>query len=43
LTDYVNSIEGLIRLGDHDEVIRDRINKIIEEYAPRRERGKYKS
>jgi hypothetical protein len=35
-TDYVNLIERLISLGDHDEVIRDRINKILEEYTPRR-------
>ena len=35
-TDYVNLIERLISLGDRDEVIRDRINKILEEYTPRR-------
>ena len=35
-TDYVNLIERLISLGDHDEVLRDRINKILEEYTPRR-------
>ena len=35
-TDYVNLIERLISLGDHDEAIRDRINKILEEYTPRR-------
>jgi NTE family protein len=35
-TDYVNLIERLISLGDHDEVIRDRICKILEEYTPRR-------
>lgn len=35
-TDYVNLIERLVSLGDHDEVIRDRINKILEEYTTRR-------
>ena len=35
-TDYVNLIERLIGLGDHDEAIRDRINMILEEYTPRR-------
>lgn len=35
-TDYVNLIERLISLGDRDEVIRDRINKILEEYTTRR-------
>ena len=35
-TEYVNLIERLISLGDHDEAIRDRINKILEEYTPRR-------
>lgn len=35
-TDYINLIERLISLGDHDEVIRERINKILEEYTPRR-------
>jgi NTE family protein len=35
-TDYVNLIERLISLGDRDEVIRERINKILEEYTPRR-------
>jgi NTE family protein len=35
-TDYVNLIERLISLGDRDQVIRDRINKILEEYTPRR-------
>ncbi len=35
-TDSVNLIERLISLGDHDEVIRDRICKILEEYTPRR-------
>jgi NTE family protein len=35
-TDHVNLIERLISLGDRDEVIRDRINKILEEYTARR-------
>ena len=35
-TDYVNLIERLISLGERDEVIRDRINKILEEYTTRR-------
>jgi NTE family protein len=36
LTDYVNLIERVISLGDNDEVIKEKINKILDEYAPRR-------
>jgi NTE family protein len=37
LTDYVNLIERLISLGDNDNVIKEKINKILlDEYAPRR-------
>jgi NTE family protein len=37
LTDYVNLIERLISLGDYDEAIKEKINKILlDEYAPRR-------
>ena len=36
LTDYVNLIERLISLGDNDEAIKEKINKILDEYAPRR-------
>jgi NTE family protein len=35
-TDYLNLIERLISLGKNDELIGERINKILEEYAPRR-------
>ena len=35
LTDYVNLIERLISLGDNDETIKEKINKILDEYAPR--------
>jgi NTE family protein len=36
-TDYVNLIERLISLGDNDEAIKEKINKILlDEYAPRR-------
>jgi NTE family protein len=35
-TDYLNLIERLISLGENDEVISERINKILEEYALRR-------
>ena len=36
ITDYVNLIERLISLGDNDEAIKEKINKILDEYAPRR-------
>jgi hypothetical protein len=37
LTDYVNLIERLISIGDNDEAIKEKINKILlDEYAPRR-------
>jgi NTE family protein len=37
LTDYVNLIERLISLGDNDDAIKEKINKILlDEYAPRR-------
>jgi NTE family protein len=35
LTDYVNLIERLISLGDNDETIKEKINKILDEYTPR--------
>ena len=35
-TDYVNLIEKLISLGDNDEVIKEKINIILDEYTPRR-------
>jgi NTE family protein len=35
LTDYVNLIERLISLGDNDEAIKEKINKILDEYTPR--------
>ncbi len=35
-TDYVNLIEKLIGLGENDELLREKINRILEEYAPRR-------
>jgi NTE family protein len=35
LTDYVNLIERLISLGENDEVIKEKINKILDEYTPR--------
>ena len=34
--DYVNLIEKLIGLGENDELLREKINRILEEYAPRR-------
>ena len=34
--DYVNLIEKLIGLGENDELLREKINMILEEYAPRR-------
>jgi predicted acylesterase/phospholipase RssA len=37
LTDYVSLIERLISLGDNDDAIKEKINKILlDEYAPRR-------
>jgi oligoribonuclease NrnB/cAMP/cGMP phosphodiesterase (DHH superfamily) len=37
ITDYVNLIERLISLGDNDDAIKEKINKILlDEYAPRR-------
>jgi NTE family protein len=35
LTDYVNLIERLISLGDNDETIKEKINKILDEYTLR--------
>ncbi|HZD83937.1 MAG TPA: patatin-like phospholipase family protein [Nitrososphaeraceae archaeon] len=35
LTDYVNLIERLISLGDDDAAIKEKINKILDEYTPR--------
>ena len=35
-TDYVNLIEKLISLGDNDEIIKEKINRILDEYTPRR-------
>ena len=35
-TDYVNLIEKLISLGDKDELLKEKINRILEEYTPRR-------
>ncbi len=35
-SDYVNLIEKLIRLGDKDELLKEKINRILEEYTPRR-------
>lgn len=35
-TDYVNLIEKLISLGDKDESLKEKINRILEEYTPRR-------
>ena len=34
--DYVNLIERLIGLGDNDESLKEKINRILDEYAPRR-------
>ena len=34
--DYVNLIEKLIGLGENDELLREKINRILDEYAPRR-------
>jgi predicted acylesterase/phospholipase RssA len=36
LSDYVNLIERLISLGDNDESIKDKINRILDESTPRR-------
>jgi NTE family protein len=36
ITDYVNLIERLISLGDNDKAIKEKINKILDEYTPRR-------
>jgi NTE family protein len=35
-TDYVNLIERLISLGDENEILKEKINRILEEYTPRR-------
>lgn len=35
-TDYANLIEKLIALGEKDEILREKINRILDEYAPRR-------
>jgi NTE family protein len=32
---HVNLIERLISLGDNDEAIKEKINKILDEYTPR--------
>ncbi|HKU82801.1 MAG TPA: patatin-like phospholipase family protein [Candidatus Nitrosocosmicus sp.] len=34
--DYVNLIEKLIALGDNDELLKEKINILLEEYTPRR-------
>jgi predicted acylesterase/phospholipase RssA len=36
LPDYVNLIERLISLGDNDELIKEKINRILDESTPRR-------
>ncbi len=36
LFDYVNLIERLISLGDNDESIKEKINRILDESTPRR-------
>jgi NTE family protein len=36
LSDYVNLIERLISLGDSDESLKEKINRILDEYTPRR-------
>jgi predicted acylesterase/phospholipase RssA len=36
LSDYVNLIERLISLGDNDESIKEKINRILDESTPRR-------
>jgi NTE family protein len=36
LTGYVNLIERLISLGDNDELAKEKINRILDESAPRR-------
>jgi len=35
-SDYVNLIEKLIGLGDDDELIKEKIEKILDDYTPRR-------
>ena len=35
-SDYVNLIEKLIGLGDDDEIIKEKIEKILDDYTPRR-------
>jgi len=35
-SDYVNLIERLIELGDDDEIIKKKIEKILDDYTPRR-------
>jgi NTE family protein len=35
-TDYVNLIEKLISLGDNDEIIKEKIERILDDYTPRR-------
>jgi NTE family protein len=35
-SDYVNLIEKLISLGDNDEIIKDKIERILDDYTPRR-------
>ena len=34
--DYVNLIEKLIALGENDELLKEEINRILDEYTPRR-------
>jgi NTE family protein len=36
ITDCINLIERLISLGDNDDAIKEKINKILDEYTPRR-------
>jgi NTE family protein len=35
-TDYVNLIERLIALGEKDTILQEKINRILDGYAPRR-------
>ena len=35
-TDYVNLIEKLIGLGENDELLKEKIDRILDEYTPRR-------
>jgi NTE family protein len=35
-TDYISLIERLIALGEKDEILQEKINRILDDYAPRR-------